>query len=62
MWQDIQYHNNKNTSEVCNDWGPPIFWVLADIYQAGMLTPDNIVIRFTRGLPMYSVIKKSPDM
>jgi len=31
----IQY---QNAGEVCKVWGPPTFWVLADIYWAGMLT------------------------
>ena len=33
------------------------FLVLADTYKAGMLTHEIIVILFTRGLPMYSVLK-----
>jgi len=37
VWQAIQYQNA----------GPPIFKVLADIYRAGMLTAEIIVILFT---------------
>ena len=46
MWQAIQY---QNTGEVCIVWGPPIF--STDIYRAGMLTPEIIVILYTGGLP-----------
>jgi len=45
MWQAIQY---QNAGEVCIVWGPPIF--STDIYRAGMLTPEIIVILFTGGL------------
>jgi len=41
----------QNAGEVSNVWRPTIFRVLADIYRAGMLTPEIIVILFTRGLP-----------
>jgi len=55
MWQAMQY---QYASKVCNVWGPPMFWVPADIYWAEMLTPEITVILFTRGLP-YVIIKFS---
>ena len=58
-FQDTFFKNSRrflrasytSASEVCNVVRPPIFWVLADTDGAGMLTPEIIVILFTRGLP-----------
>ena len=53
-WQAIQY---QNAGEVCNVWRPPTFKFLVDIYRAGMLTPEIIVILFTQGLSQVQCTK-----